>query len=103
MAADFKVYLLRRRLIDVGTFHSMTRQQAIRAQAEQANHEAIQGGKDGAIRWFLGGVIVFGTAQLVWPFYRRLTTPFKVRNPAGSANDRPSFYAQVTWRQGTWS
>jgi hypothetical protein len=73
--------LPRLRLIDVFTFHSMTRQQAIREQAEQANYEAIQGGKDGAIRWFLGGVIVFGTAQLVWPFYRRLTTPFKVRYP----------------------
>jgi hypothetical protein len=76
--ANFKIYS---DLIDVRTFHSMTRQQAIREQAEQANYEAIQGGKDGAIRWFLGGVIVFGTAQLVWPFYRRLTTPFKVETP----------------------
>jgi len=56
----------------------MTRRQDIRDQADQANVEAIQGGIDGGIRWFLGGVIVFGTAQLVWPFYRGLTLPFKV-------------------------
>ena len=56
----------------------MTRRQDIRDQADQANYEAIQGGIDGAIRWFIGGIIVFGTAQLVWPFYRRLTFPFKV-------------------------
>ena len=51
----------------------MTRRQDIRDQADQANQEAIQGGIDGAIRWFIGGVIVFGTAQLVWPLYRGLT------------------------------
>jgi hypothetical protein len=58
--------------------NQMTRQKRIRDQADQANHEAVQGGIDGGIRWFLGGVIVFGTAQLVWPLYRGLTTPFKV-------------------------
>ena len=56
----------------------MTRQELLREQAERANYEAIEGGKDGAIRWFSGGFILFGTAQLVWPLYRRLTTPFKV-------------------------
>ena len=56
----------------------MTRQQILREQAQQANHEAVQGGIDGGIRWFIGGVIVFGTAQLVWPLYRGLTWPFKV-------------------------
>jgi hypothetical protein len=56
----------------------MTRQHHLRSQADQANSEAIDGGIDGAIRWFLGGVIVFGTAQLVWPVYRGLTIPFKV-------------------------
>jgi hypothetical protein len=56
----------------------MTRQQNLRDQADQANHEAIQGGIDGGIRWFLGGVIVFGTAQIVWPLYRGLTVQFKV-------------------------
>src|SRR5271168_283158 len=49
---------------------SMTRHQNIRDQANQANEHAIQGGIDGGIRWFLAGVIVFGTAQLVWPPYR---------------------------------
>lgn len=57
---------------------SMTRRQDIRDQAAQANDEAIQGGIDGGIRWFLSGVVVFGTAQLVWPLYRGLTLPFKV-------------------------
>jgi len=56
----------------------MTRRKDLREQAEQANYEAVQGGIDGGIRWFLGGVIVFGTAQIVWPFYRGLTIPFKV-------------------------
>lgn len=56
----------------------MTRQQTIRNQAEQANQEAIEGGIDGGIRWFLSGVIVFGTAQLVLPVYRGLTPQFKV-------------------------
>lgn len=59
----------------------MTRQQLIRDQADQANQEAVQGGIDGGIRWFLGGVIVFGTAQLVWPPYRGLTPQFKVYPP----------------------
>jgi hypothetical protein len=61
----------------------MTRQQNLRDQADQANHEAVQGGIDGGIRWFLGGVIVFGTAQIVWPFYRGLTLQFKVPYPHG--------------------
>jgi hypothetical protein len=56
----------------------MTRHQNIRDQANQANEHAIQGGIDGGIRWFLAGVIVFGTAQLVWPPYRKLTPQFKV-------------------------
>ena len=56
----------------------MTRHDNLRNQAEQANNEAIKGGIDGGIRWFLGGIIVFGTAQLVWPVYRGLTIPFKV-------------------------
>ena len=56
----------------------MTRHQNIREQANKANEEAIQGGIDGGIRWFLAGVIVFGTAQLVWPPYQRLTLQFKV-------------------------
>lgn len=56
----------------------MTRHQNIRDQANQANDAAIQGGIDGGIRWFLAGVIVFGTAQLVWPPYRKLTPQFKV-------------------------
>src|SRR5271169_3786781 len=55
----------------------MTRQQLIRDQADQANQEAVRGGIDGGIRWFLSGVIVFGT-QLVWPLYRGLTPQFKV-------------------------
>jgi len=55
----------------------MTRHDNLRNQAEQANNEAIKGGIDGGIRWFLGGIIVFGTAQLVWPVYRGLTIPFK--------------------------
>jgi len=59
----------------------MTRHQNIRDQANQANDEAIQGGIDGGIRWFLAGVIVFGTAQLVWPPYRKLTPQFKVPHP----------------------
>ena len=59
----------------------MTRQQVIRDQAEQANQAAIEGGIDGGIRWFLGGVIVFGTAQIVWPVYRGLTPQFKVCLP----------------------
>jgi hypothetical protein len=59
-------------------FKSMTRRQDIREQADRANDEAIQGGIDGGIRWFLGGVIVFGTAQIVWPMYRGLTLQFKV-------------------------
>jgi hypothetical protein len=59
-------------------FRTMTRQQLIRDQADQANEEAVRGGIDGGIRWFLGGVIVFGTAQLVWPLYRGLTPQFKV-------------------------
>jgi hypothetical protein len=59
----------------------MTRQQVIRDQADQANQEAVKGGIDGGIRWFLGGVIVFGTAQLVWPVYRGLTPQFKVCFP----------------------
>jgi len=59
-------------------FRISMRRQDLRDQAEQANYEAVQGGIDGGIRWFLGGVIVFGTAQLVWPFYRGLTIPFKV-------------------------
>jgi hypothetical protein len=62
----------------IPNFQSMTRQQDIRDQADRANDEAIQGGIDGAIRWFLGGVIVFGTAQIVWPMYRGLTIQFKV-------------------------
>lgn len=61
------------------TSPTMTRRQDIRDQADQANYEAMQGGIDGGIRWFLGGVIVFGTAQIVWPVYRGLTLPFKVR------------------------
>jgi hypothetical protein len=56
----------------------MTRRKDIRDQAEQANAEAIQGGIDGAMRYFIGGVIVFGTAQLVLPVFRSLTLPFKV-------------------------
>jgi hypothetical protein len=60
---------------------SMTRHQNIRDQANQANEHAIQGGIDGGIRWFLAGVIVFGTAQLVWPPYRKLTPQFKVPPP----------------------
>jgi hypothetical protein len=63
----------------------MTRQETLRAQADQAHAIAIQGGIDGAIRWTIAGIIVFGTAQLVVPFYRSLTLPFKVRLivPAG--------------------
>jgi hypothetical protein len=81
----------------------MTRQTVLREQADRANYEAVQGGKDGAIRWFLAGVIVFGTAQLVWPPYQRLAIPFKVPLPLSFGNnnvtttltDRVFCYAQV--------
>jgi hypothetical protein len=72
----------------------MTRQQHLRNQADQANSEAIEGGIDGGIRWFLGGVIVFGTAQLVWPAYRGLTVQFKVRLNVHN-NNRHFCYPQV--------
>src|SRR5213595_3121579 len=76
----------------------MTRQQVIRDQADQANQEAIDGGIDGGIRWFLGGVIVFGTAQLVWPFYRRLTPQFKVFTfRFEKLTDRRFYYLRVAY------
>jgi hypothetical protein len=89
----------------------MTRPQTIRDQADQANEQAIQGGIDGGIRWFLAGVIVFGTAQLVWPPYRKLTPQFKV--PPFSSKGHTHFYvllgmsltvcvSVVFWFVGEW-
>lgn len=76
----------------------MTRRQDIRDQADRANDVAIQGGIDGGIRWFLGGVIVFGTAQIVWPMYRGLTLPFKVFSAFLGADCRHSYFLQVNTR-----
>ena len=73
----------------------MTRRQDIRDQADRANDVAIQAGIDGGIRWFLGGVIVFGTAQIVWPMYRGLTLPFKVFSPFLRADYRHSYFLQA--------
>ena len=73
----------------------MTRRQDIREQADRANDEAIQGGIDGGIRWFLGGVIVFGTAQIVWPMYRGLTLQFKVFVLFAGTDCRLSCFLQV--------
>jgi hypothetical protein len=74
----------------------MTRQQGLRDQADRANDAAVQGGIDGGIRWFLGGVIVFGTAQIVWPMYRGLTLPFKVGPPFVGADSRHFYFLQAS-------
>lgn len=73
----------------------MTRRQDIRDQADRANEVAIQGGIDGGIRWFLGGVVVFGTAQIVWPMYRGLTLPFKVCPQFSGADFRHFYFLQA--------
>ena len=81
----------------------MTRQHTLRDQADQANQEAIEGGIDGGIRWFLGGVIVFGTAQLAWPFYRRLTPQFKVFTCTFGDTDRQAFLLSAGRIRRDWT
>lgn len=44
---------------------------------DEAYEEAKSGALDGALRWGVAGLVVFGASQIAWPLYRNLTVPFK--------------------------